>query len=133
MLLSFPVLILGPPTIQVAPSVPQSQQSRSQAHLSQVTVHLTVAREPRPKVPDEKATATPVAPMLPLVSRRFTGRVVLSNSGSALITVNDEKRVERQRLTINPQTAVIWQAATKPGLPSLYKELPFAGAFGALS
>ena len=92
---------------------------------SLVTVQFVVAREPRPKHPDEKAPVTPVAP---LVSRIFTGSVILRPPGSALITVNDERRVERQRLTINSQTAVLWQAATKPGQPSLYKELQFAGA-----
>lgn len=102
-------------------------QSQVRAHSSLVTVQLAVARGPRPKVPDEKSLATPVTQPAPLVSRTFTGRVILSSSGSALVTINDEKRIERQRLTINSQTAVLWQAATKPGQPSLYKELPFVG------
>jgi hypothetical protein len=103
-------------------------QSRALSYSTQVTVQLIVAREPRPKQPDEKAPTTPVAPVAPLVSRSFTGQLALRPPGSALITVNDEKRVERQQLTINAQTAVLWQAATKAGQPSLYKELPFAGA-----
>ena len=107
MLPSFPTIF--------ALSIPLSQssastQSRALAYSTQVTVQVTVAREPRPKQADEKAPTTPAAPMPPLVSRSFTGQVALKPPGSALITVNDEKRIERQRLTINPQTAVLWQA-----------------------
>jgi hypothetical protein len=124
---SLGILILNAPYKQ-GTAIPQN---RAISYSTQVTVQLTIAREPRPKQPDEKVPTTPVAPatpMPPLVSRSFTGQVALGPPGNALIMVNDEKRVERQRLTINSQTAVLWQAATKPGQPSLYKELPFAGA-----
>ncbi|WP_395144222.1 hypothetical protein [Armatimonas sp.] len=104
-------------------SAPYSQstasiQSRDLSYSTQVTVNLTVAREPRPKAPDDPNVKTPKskeettrpapqAPPAPLISRSFTGRVILRPPGSALITVNDEKRVERQRLIINAQTAVL--------------------------
>ena len=105
-------------------------QTQVQARSSQVTVQLTVAREPRPKQPDEKAPPTPVAPaapQAPLVSRTFTGLLQFRSPDSARIAAYDEKRVLRQVLTNNTQTAVLWQAAAKPNQPSLYKELLFAG------
>ena len=108
-------------------------QEQIQSCSSQVRIQLIVVRDPGPKQASEKAPPTPIAPPVLRVSRTFTGTIQLRLPDAALITVNDERRVERQRLTINPQTAVLWQAATKPGQPSLYKELPFAGAFGALS
>lgn len=102
---------------------------------SQVSVQVSVAREPRPKVPDDSSASTsknraatnrPV-PQSPLVSRAFTGQVALRLPTSARITVNDEQRVLRQQLTVSPQGAFLWQAAAKPGQPSLYKKLPFIG------
>lgn len=117
------------------PFIPSRQatsdtQSRALSYSTQVTVQLVVAREPRPKQPDEKTSPAPVAPaapQAPLASRTFTGLLQLRSPDSARIAAYDDKRTLRQVLTINAQTAVLWQAATKPGQPSLYKELPFVG------
>jgi hypothetical protein len=133
MLFIFPAPVLGVLALNPVPS----GQSRVQADSSQVTVQIVVTREPRVKQPEQAGEKTPgppttpavpQAPTAPLVSRTFTGAIQLRLPDAALITVNDEKRIERQRLTINIQTAVLWQAATKPGQPSLYKERQFAGA-----
>jgi hypothetical protein len=90
-------------------------QSRDLTYSMQVTVQLTIIREPRPKQPDEKASTAPTAPVAPaapqapLASRTFTGLLQLRSPDSARIAAYDDKRTLRQVLTINSQTAVLWQ------------------------
>jgi len=62
------------------------------------------------------------------VSCSYKAYCLIPSTATSQHTVNDERRVEGLRLTINAPTAVLWQASTKPGQPSLYKELQFAGA-----
>jgi hypothetical protein len=112
MLPSFPAILAL--TIPLSPAAAKVQ-NRAVSYSTQVMVQLTVAREPRPKQPDEKASTAPTAPVAPaapqapLASRTFTGLLQLRSPDSARIAAYDDKRTLRQVLTINSQTAVLWQ------------------------
>ena len=124
MLFSIPAPVLEALLINPVPRIGQRCQSRVQAHSVQVTVQLTVAREPRAKQAEqagEKAPESPQAPSVPLVLRTFSGMLQLRSPDSARIAAYNDKHVLRQILTINAQTAVLWQAAANPDSPASTK------------